>query len=388
MRLSSVRVAAGNHGRRWCPVEAEVSLPADVAEADLALRDGTNGRYVPFQIMRSGAGVRICLVVDDLPVGGERTYELLKADTPVTCLADGVTVTQDGGTLSFLVGGAPFSTYRFGPDVVRPYFYPLYAEPDVGITRNWPMVADVPGETNDHPHHKGLFTAQGEVNGVDNWAEGEGHGFQVHKAFVATFSGPVAGGFEERLEWTDSAKRSNMAETRRVTVYATPQGLRILDYDVTLTAEFGQVTLGDTKEGGLVSVRVATSMDAAREDGGRILNASGGLGEAETWGKRAPWCDYSGPVGPSWYGICMMDHPSNPRHPTYWHVRDYGLMTANCFGVHHFTADPGNRRDLVLASGSSLTWHYRVLVHGGAGDLASLTRAYQDFANGPTVTVE
>jgi hypothetical protein len=32
----------------------------------------------------------------------------------------------------------------------------------------------------------------------------------------------------------------------------------------------------------------------------------------------------------------MMDHPSNPRFPTYWHARDYGLFSLNPFGVRDF----------------------------------------------------
>jgi hypothetical protein len=246
----------------------------------------------------------------------------------------------------------------------------------------------VENETTDHIHHKGLYTAQGEVNGVDNWGEGEGHGSQVHGGFDEVFKGSVAGGFSERLEWTDENMKPNMAEGRRVTIYNTPLGLRIIDYEVTLSAEFGDVTLGDTKEGGLLSVRVATSMDAVRPDGGTILNAFGGIGQAETWGKRAPWCDYSGPVQGRWCGICMMDHPDNPRHPTYWHVRDYGLMTANCFGVHDFTADPENRQDLLIAAGGSLTWRYRAIVHAGRGEHAQLTRCYHDFANPPNISTE
>jgi len=31
-------------------------------------------------------------------------------------------------------------------------------------------------------------------------------------------------------------------------------------------------------------------------------------------------------------GIAVFDHPSNPRHPTTWHVRDYGLFAANPLG--------------------------------------------------------
>jgi len=44
---------------------------------------------------------------------------------------------------------------------------------------------------------------------------------------------------------------------------------------------------------GILAVRVATSMRADRK--GKIENSYGAIGEKETWGKRAHWCDYSGP---------------------------------------------------------------------------------------------
>src|SRR5207244_9176593 len=69
------------------------------------------------------------------------------------------------------VGGAPFTTYRFATDGVRPYFYPLLGPTGVAMTRDYPMVADTPGESTDHPHHRSLYVAFGEVNGVDIWSE-------------------------------------------------------------------------------------------------------------------------------------------------------------------------------------------------------------------------
>ena len=61
-------------------------------------------------------------------------------------------------------------------------------------------------------------------------------------------------------------------------------------------------------------------------------------------------------MGDAWWGICLMDHVENPRHPTFWHVRDYGLMTANCFGRHHFIGNPDDRWELVIPAGESRTW--------------------------------
>ena len=385
MTGTRITVQAGSHGRRYCPVQEAIDSAADTKADGFALFDESGGRSVPHQIWTKDRKRVIGWIIDDLPEGAERTYVLKEAQATA---AAGVAISDTGEAMRFSVGESDFTTYNYGSDVVRPYFYPLYIGSGIGITRNWPMISDVENETDDHPHHKGLYTAQGEVNGVDNWGEGEGHGYQIHDGFDEVFEGPVAGGFAERLLWTDADRQPNLAERRRITIYSTPAGVRIIDYDVTFSAEFGDVILGDTKEGGLLSVRVATSMDGERPDGGTILNSFGGKTEAETWGKRAQWCDYSGPIRGDWYGICMMDHPGNPRHPTYWHVRDYGLMTANCFGVHHFTADPENRKDFPIPEGASVTWRYRALLHAGRSELTQLTRCYHDFANPPQITVE
>ena len=83
----------------------------------------------------------------------------------------------------------------------------------------------------------------------------------------------------------------------------------------------------------------------------------------------------------------MMDHPENPRHPTPWHVRNYGLMTANCFGFHDFTGNPENRHDLIIEAGSSMLWNYRILIHSGNADDSAVSNHYLNYAFPPTVEI-
>jgi hypothetical protein len=89
--------------------------------------------------------------------------------------------------------------------------------------------------------------------------------------------------------------------------------------NLTFTAsEDKDVVFGDTKEGGLLSLRVAGTMQVTVA--GKMENSFGGINESEIWGKRAHWCDYSGPVENRWVGVALFDHPKNLRHPTYWHA--------------------------------------------------------------------
>ena len=59
------------------------------------------------------------------------------------------------------------------------------------------------------------------------------------------------------------------------------------------------------------------------------------------------------------FGIAMFDHPSNLRHPTTWHARDYGLVAANPFGLHDFSKkNPKGAGNHVIPAGGTQTWKY------------------------------
>ncbi len=380
-------VQAGEHARLYCPVGTKIAIDGDVPLDNLVLWDESRERAVPVQAWKDGEdSVHLAWIVDRLDRHASRGYELRVLDSPPAW--EGAVRLQDGaGKLQVSIGGAHFTTYNYD-QVVRPYLYPVFVDEGIGITRNWPMVEGVAGESTDHPHHKGIYTAQDEIRDVNNWSEGQGHGWQIHRRFSQTFEGPVAGGFTAELDWTDHDRQVYMTETRRITFYNTPPQTRLFDYQVAFHASEGALTIGDTKEGGFLSVRMASSIEEQREGGGLIVNGCGGVREAETWGKRAHWCDYSGPIGSAWYGLSLMDHPHNPRFPTYWHVRAYGLMTANCVGRHHFTGDPEDRWDLPIPAGESRTWRYRVLVHHGDVGSAQVPAHYEGFVYPPSVEVQ
>ena len=111
---------------------------------------------------------------------------------------------------------------------------------------------------------------------------------------------------------------------------------------------------------------------------GRIV-LSTGVQDGETWGKAAAWCDYHGPLDGKVVGIALFDHPSNPRHPTWWHVRDYGLFAANPFGAHEFEKKPAGTGDLTIPAGKSLTFKYRFYLHEGDEKQAKVAERYDAY---------
>ena len=302
----------------------------------------------------------------------------------------GVFLEEVEGRLLVEIDGEPFTAYHFGSDVTRPFFHPLIGPTGASVVREYPVVEDVAGETSDHPHHRGMWTAHGDVNGHDNWLEGSGKASIRHSGFPRLVSGQVYGSFDANAEWIDRWGSVALTDTRRVTVFNLGPDERLVEYAIRVSASHGQVTFGDTKEAGIVSIRVASSMDGPTRDRpegtGKIETADGSVGEAEAWGRRAAWCDYSGPVGEDIVGIAILDHPTNPRFPTHWHVRDYGLMTVNPFGLHDFTGDTNaHLGDLIVPPYESRVFRYRILIHRGDATVGAVRERYHDFVNPPVV---
>jgi hypothetical protein len=118
-----------------------------------------------------------------------------------------------------------------------------------------------------------------------------------------------------------------------------------------------------------------------RDDGASAAAAKTARREAATWGKRAAWCDYHGPVDGKLVGIAIMDHPTNPRHPTWWQVRDYGLFAANPFGQHDFEALKNQRAgELKILAGQNVRFRYRVVFHEGDEQQARIAALYDEYA--------
>ena len=128
-----------------------------------------------------------------------------------------------------------------------------------------------------------------------------------------------------------------------------------------------------------MAVRLAETMRLKSPGQGHIVN-SAGLRDNDTWGKQADWCDYSGPVDGKLAGIAIFDHPQNPRHPTWWQVRDYGLFAANPFGQHDFEKLADKKAgDLTVPAGKSITFRYRFYLHSGGEKQAKVAERYQRY---------
>lgn len=300
-----------------------------------------------------------------------------------------ISLDRDDNKITIHANGKPYTEYRYAvtKEMPRPVLYPVFGPKGAQMTRSYPLEDAKEHEKKDHPHHHSLWVSHGDVNKVDFWILGEKQGYQRHDSFSAIESGAVAGRIEGSINWEDSSGNHVMKEKRTLTFWAPADDLRFIDFDLTFIADTGDVVFGDTKEGGLVSLRVAGTMKEEAKMGGVITNANGLVGMKEAWGKAAPWCDYSGPVDGNTVGLTIMDHPDNPFYPTYYHVRDYGLFTANPFGLSHFTNNKSNDGSRILKHGTTWRCQYRIYIHPGDVKSGNAAGQYDAYVNMPRVVL-
>tara|TARA_Y100000588_G_C14129270_1_gene870844 strand:- start:496 stop:1284 length:789 start_codon:yes stop_codon:yes gene_type:complete len=254
----------------------------------------------------------------------------------------------------------------------------------------------VEGERHDHPHHRGINFGHEGIGGADSWSEQltwdelgknpnraklvaerlKALGGIKHRTYEKLFADDNHALVVELCDYFDASGKKVISEERRMTFRA-GNNFRSIDFDQDLIASEGPVFFEDKKDAGL-SIRVPTSMDVTSEKGGTIVNSEGDYDKA-AWSKKAKWCDYNGPVGSERLGVAILNHPSSFRHPTGWHVRTYGLFTANPFASKQFDR---NAPDLgfELKAGQRIKLRHRILFHEGDEKQAKIAEAFEAYA--------
>jgi hypothetical protein len=290
--------------------------------------------------------------------------------------------------IDVLIDGKLFTTYLHD-GYRKPILYPIIGPNEIPITRNWPMKKDVAGEAHDHPHQKSMWFTHSPVNGVNFWTESDKTGTIVQTKLVRAECGKEkeSAVIETENDWQDPQGKVLLSDNRKITFSLVPGG-RAIDWRIELKATHGPVTFGDSKEGGM-GIRTRPELQLKNFPKQGVTNANGhavnseGANDGDIWGKRANWVDYWAEIDGKTIGVAIFDHPDNLRHPTWWHARDYGLISANPFGIHDFEKKkPDDLGNYTIPDGKSLTLRYRFIFHEGNPETAKIAELFKEYSQG------
>lgn len=291
-----------------------------------------------------------------------------------TAHANKVTIREAEGKLIVNINDKLFTEYRY-TGFKRPFFYPVIGPTGASMTRDWPM-QDNPEDIKDHIHHKGICFKHGNVNGINFWSDQKESGNIVQESIKHSIDAQGRGVIEAQNNWVDITGKLICRDTRKFVLYA-DNNAYVIDYEVTVKATEVELTFVDTKEGSM-SIRMPTHMTDKGSPGGNIINSEG-IKDNAAWGKRAKWVYYFGKRGSPVAGTAAFDHPQNPRYPTWWHVRSYGLFAANPFGQHDFEKKSPGIGDLKVEKGNEVTFRYRLIFTTGNEVDAKIAERYQAY---------
>jgi hypothetical protein len=264
--------------------------------------------------------------------------------------------------ISFQREGVELTRFHFDPDDKRPFLYPVNGPSGRSLTR-----MGHPRDPVTHSHHNSLWLAHHDVNGVSFW--GDNGPAQIRCVRVEQLEDGDESASALVLNAWNGTNGVVMWERRRITVQSLANGEWLLILDVRLEADKQPVTLGKTPFG-LVAVRMAKSI-GVNDGGGMIRNSEGGVNEAGVFWKRARWMDYSGAIASNAVeGITFLDHPANPNHPSFFHVRNDGWMGAA------LTFDEAR----VIEANRPVQLRYGFHVHSGLLHTNALEKSWKDFS--------
>jgi len=272
-------------------------------------------------------------------------------------------VPQPYQQIAFERDGQEIARYHFGRDLRRPFVFPLVGPAGRSLTR-----MGHPHDPESHSHHNSVWIAHNDVNGISFWDD-RGKGRIVHQRIETIEDSGDASWVLTASTWLDEASgKLLLQERRRTMVQRLPNNESLLIIDLQLAAP-QPVTLGKTPFG-LVGVRMAKTI-GVNDGGGTIRNSEGKVNEKEVLWQRAKWVDYSGPItANATEGVTLMDHPANPNHPTYFHVRNDGWMGAS------LTFDAARS----MEPARPLSLRYGLWVHAGKPTPEQIAQRWRDFA--------
>ncbi len=298
------------------------------------------------------------------------------------------------------------TTYHYSDTLEKPFLYPLNTLNGIPLTRGFPIDPQ-PGERVDHPHHVGLWMNYGNVNGLDFWnnsyavpeSRKDRYGTIRHSQIIAMEEVDDEANLVVAMDWLDPEGNVLLVE-QTVFGFKCEDETCYITRTSNLQAVDDTVFMTDNKEG-FLGIRVSKELEHKIDKPATLVGedlkptpekmvdhtgvtgmylSSEGMEGVEVWGTRARWMKLGGKKNGKNVSLTILDHPSNPGYPTYWHARGYGLFAANPLGQKIFSNDK-EVFNFQLEPNESTTFKFQVLIHeGDSFSTEQIERAAKTFS--------
>jgi len=304
--------------------------------------------------------------------------------------------------IDIVIAGKPFTSYLYGEDLPKPLLFPVRTPSGIEVNRRYPLT-EIEGGSMDHEHHIGIFFAVDQVNGINFWKNTKVPPQIKHMEITEMTGGAGTGVLSAVSHWIDN-KNQVLLEERRTMVFSAGEyeNEYAIDLSIDLTAKCSRVVFEDIEEG-MFAIRVSdyhreSNPEISPQPGkplpdesiagtGSYFSSNGDVTAKNIWGKRARWVALEGVRQGKVVGVAILNHTASINYPTYWHVRNYGLFSANPLGQGDFQRQlPKKYRKnkviplhLTLEKGETAHFRFLVIVYEGFRTSQQIEERFRKF---------
>ncbi|MHC4084639.1 MAG: DUF6807 domain-containing protein [Planctomycetota bacterium] len=313
-----------------------------------------------------------------------------------------VRLIQADNRVDVMIDGKLFTSYLYGNKLTKPVLVPVKTPSGIEVNRRHPLT-EIEGASNDHSHHVGIFFTVDNVNGTEFWRNTSPPPQIKHIKITELTSGTGRGKLSTIMHWIDNDGRIVLEEKRSMIFLAAQHEYEYaIDFSMDLTAKDTKVVFDDTEEG-MFAIRVSDYLRQGRDElalefdqplpeesiagTGFYFSSNGDETAKNIWGKRARWVALQGIRQKKVVGVAILNHPASINYPTYWHVRDYGLFSANPLGQGDFQRQrPRQYRKnkviplrLTLEPGETAHFRFLVIIYEGIRTNQQIEERFGNF---------
>jgi len=313
-----------------------------------------------------------------------------------------VQLIEGNNKVDVMIGGKLFTSYIYGSKMTKPVLVPVRTPSGVEVNRRHPLT-EAEGASTDHSHHVGIFFAVDQVNGTNFWRNTAPPPQIKHIKITELTSGTGRGKLSTIMHWIDNDGRVVLEEKRSMIFLAAEhENEYAVDFSIDLTAKDAKVVFDDIEEG-MFAIRVSDYLRQGRAKlslesdqplpkesiagTGMYFSSNGDETAKNIWGKRARWVALRGIRQQKVVGVAILNHPASINYPTWWHVRDYGLFSANPLGQGDFQRQrPRQYRKnkviplrLTLEPGETAHFRFLVIIYEGIRTKEQIEERFGDF---------